>query len=54
VAAPVFAGSGEVVAAIGVSGTVSQINDEQLSAMGNIMRSTALRFSAQLGGWRSR
>jgi len=54
VAAPVFAGSGEVVAAIGVSGTVSQINDEQLSAMGNIMRSTALRFSAQLGGRRSR
>ncbi len=54
VAAPVFAGSGEVVAAIGVSGTVSQISDEQLSAMGNIMRSTALRFSAQLGGRRSR
>jgi IclR family acetate operon transcriptional repressor len=54
VAAPVVAASGEVVAAIGVSGTVMQINDEYLPAVGSLMRSTALRFSAQLGSRRGR
>jgi len=54
VAAPVVAASGEVVAAIGVSGTVTQINDEYLPVVGNMMRSTALKFSAQLGSRRSR
>ena len=54
VAAPVFAASGEVVAAIGVSGTVTQINDDYLPSVSTIMRSTALRFSAQLGSRRSR
>jgi len=54
VAAPVIAASGEVVAAIGVSGTVTQINDDYLPVVGNLMRSTALRFSAQLGSRRSR
>src|ERR1044072_8888058 len=34
VAAPVFAATGEVVAAIGVSGTVSQLNDEHLHCPG--------------------
>ncbi len=54
VAAPVFAGSGEVVAAIGVSGTVSQMNDDYLPAVGNIVRTAALKFSAQLGSRRNR
>lgn len=48
-AAPVFAAGGEVVAAIGVSGTVSQINDENFQTVGNILRSAALKLSAQLG-----
>lgn len=52
VAAPVFAASGEIVAAIGVSGTVSQINDTYLASVGNIVRTSALKFSAQLGGRR--
>jgi IclR family acetate operon transcriptional repressor len=52
VAAPVFAASGEIVAAIGVSGTVSQINDAYLDSVGNIVRTTALKFSAQLGSRR--
>jgi IclR family acetate operon transcriptional repressor len=54
VAAPVFSASGDVVAAIGVSGTVSQINDEHLPAVGNIIRTAALKLSAQLGGRNSR
>jgi IclR family KDG regulon transcriptional repressor len=54
VAAPVFAAGGEVVAAIGVSGTVSQINDDYLPSVGNIIRTAALKFSAQLGSRRSR
>ena len=49
VAAPVFAASGDVVAAIGVSATVSQINDEYLPAVCNIIRTAALKFSGQLG-----
>jgi IclR family transcriptional regulator, KDG regulon repressor len=49
VAAPVVAASGEVVAAIGVSGTVSQINDDYVLVLGNILRTTAIKFSAQLG-----
>ncbi|HKZ02181.1 MAG TPA: IclR family transcriptional regulator C-terminal domain-containing protein, partial [Pyrinomonadaceae bacterium] len=51
-AAPVFAASGEIVAAIGVSGTVSQLNDTHLDSVGNIVRTAALKFSAQLGGRR--
>lgn len=53
-AAPVFAASGEVVAAIGVSGTVSQISDEYLGSLGNIIRTAALKFSSQLGSRRLR
>jgi IclR family transcriptional regulator, KDG regulon repressor len=49
VAAPVFAASGEVVAAIGISGTVSQVNDDSLLSFGNILRSAALKLSGQLG-----
>ena len=54
VAAPVFSASGEVVAAIGVSGTVSQLNDEHLHSLGKIVQTAALKLSAQLGGRRSR
>jgi IclR family transcriptional regulator, KDG regulon repressor len=54
VAAPVFAATGEAVAAIGTSGTVSQISDAYLSSVGNIVRTAALKVSAQLGGRRSR
>ena len=54
VAAPVYAASGEVVAAIGVSGTVSQLNDDYLPSLGKIVQTTALKLSAQLGGRRNR
>ena len=54
VAAPVFSASGEVVAAIGVTGTVSQLNDEYLPSLGKIVQTAALKLSAQLGGRRSR
>ena len=49
VAAPVFAASGDVVAALGASGTVSQLNDDHLAAVGNIIRAAALKLSGQLG-----
>ncbi|MGI8836063.1 MAG: IclR family transcriptional regulator domain-containing protein [Pyrinomonadaceae bacterium] len=35
IAAPIFAASGEVVAAIGVSGTAGQISDEAIVKIGN-------------------
>src|SRR6267142_1457880 len=54
VAAPVFAASGEVVAALGASGTVSQLNDDHLAAVGNIIRTAALKLSGQLGSRPSR
>ena len=53
-AAPVFAATGEVVAAIGVSGTVGQISDDDVGKIGNLIRLTALKFSGQLGGRRGR
>jgi hypothetical protein len=34
---------------LGVSGTVSQINDDYVSSLGNILRTAAIKFSAQLG-----
>src|SRR6185295_4865360 len=49
VAAPVFAASGDVVAALGISGTVSQLNDDHLASVGNIIRAAALKLSGQLG-----
>ena len=54
VAAPVFSASGEVVAAIGVTGTVSQLIDDYLPSLGKIVQTAALKLSAQLGGRRSR
>ncbi len=53
-AAPVFSASGEVVAAIGVSGTVSQLNDDYLPSVGKIVQTSALKLSALLGGRRNR
>jgi DNA-binding IclR family transcriptional regulator len=49
VAAPVTAASGEVVASLGVSATVSQLHEEYLPVVINIVRSAALKLSAQLG-----
>jgi IclR family acetate operon transcriptional repressor len=54
VAAPVFSATGDVVAAIGLSGTVSQLNDDYLPSLGKIVQMAALKLSAQLGGRRSR
>lgn len=49
VAVPIFSASGEVVASIGVSATASQLNDDYLPAVGNILKAAALKLSAQLG-----
>jgi DNA-binding IclR family transcriptional regulator len=54
IAAPVSSASGEIVAAIGVSGTVSQLSDSYLDSVGNIVRNAAMKFSAQLGTYRSK
>ena len=54
VAAPVFSASGDVVAAIGVTGTVSQLHDDQLPSLGKTVQLAALKLSAQLGGRSSR
>jgi len=54
VAAPIFAANGEVVAAIGVSGTAGQLSDDTISKIGNLVRSTSLKFSSQLGARRGR
>ncbi|MGH9968841.1 MAG: IclR family transcriptional regulator [Pyrinomonadaceae bacterium] len=49
VAAPVMAPNGEVIAAIGISGTVGQMSDEQLARIGSIIRTSAMKLSGQLG-----
>lgn len=54
VAAPIFAAGGEVVAAIGVSGTAGQLSDDAIPKIGNLVRSTSLKFSSQLGARKSR
>ncbi|MEO7970524.1 MAG: IclR family transcriptional regulator [bacterium] len=54
VAAPIFAASGEVVAAIGVSGTAGQLSDEVVAKIGHLVRTTSLKFSSQLGARRGR
>ena len=51
VAAPVLSGTGDVVAAIGVSATASQLNDEYVPKVGNIVRLAAQKLSSQLGRW---
>lgn len=48
-AAPVMAPNGDVVAAIGISGTVGQISDEHLVRVGSVVRAAALKLSGQLG-----
>jgi DNA-binding IclR family transcriptional regulator len=54
VAAPVFAASGSVVAAIGVSGTAGQLSDDVMPKLGTMIRASALKFSAQLGARKGR
>jgi IclR family acetate operon transcriptional repressor len=49
VAAPVMASNGEVIAAIGISGTVGQISDEQMARIGSVVRTAAIKLSGQLG-----
>jgi DNA-binding IclR family transcriptional regulator len=49
VAAPVMAPNGEVIAAIGISGTVGQISDEHLARIGSVVRTAATKLSGQLG-----
>lgn len=49
IAAPVVAPSGEVIASIGVSGTIGQIPDEQLPRIGAVVRAAAVKLSGQLG-----
>jgi DNA-binding IclR family transcriptional regulator len=44
-----MASSGEVIAALGISGTVGQISDEQLARIGSIVRTSAIKLSGQLG-----
>jgi len=54
VAAPVFSASGDVVAAIGVTGPESRCGLAYLPSLGKIVQAAALKLSAQLGGRRSR
>jgi DNA-binding IclR family transcriptional regulator len=48
-AAPVMTPNGEVIAAIGISGTVGQISDEHLARIGSVVRTAAMKLSGQLG-----
>jgi IclR family transcriptional regulator, KDG regulon repressor len=49
VAAPIIAPNGEVIAAIGISGTVGQMPDDQIPRLGSIIRTAAIKLSGQLG-----
>jgi DNA-binding IclR family transcriptional regulator len=49
VAAPIFNGAGVAVAAIGLSGIVSQISDERIPLLGQTLRSAAELISTRLG-----
>lgn len=49
VAAPVMTPNGDVVAAMGISGTVGQISDEQFTRIGSIVQAAAMKLSGQLG-----
>jgi DNA-binding IclR family transcriptional regulator len=49
VAAPVLTASGDVIAAMGVSGTAGQIRDELIPKVGSVVRSAALKLTSQLG-----
>lgn len=49
VAAPVFDESNNIAAAIGVSGTVNQLDGERIPKVGNIVMSEALKLSLRLG-----
>lgn len=49
VAAPVVDSAGEVQVAIGVSGTISQVNEETLPKISEFVREAARKLSKQLG-----
>ncbi|HSE98003.1 MAG TPA: IclR family transcriptional regulator [Blastocatellia bacterium] len=49
VAAPVVDGAGRVIAAIGVSGTINQIDRASISKVADMTREAARRISKQLG-----
>jgi DNA-binding IclR family transcriptional regulator len=49
VAAPVFDATGRIAAAIGLSGIVSQIPDERIPVLGEMLRSSAELISTRLG-----
>jgi DNA-binding IclR family transcriptional regulator len=49
VAAPVFNATGEVIAALGTSGTSIQMNDANLSQIAESVRETAHKVSRQMG-----
>lgn len=48
VAAPVKA-NGEVIAAIGISGTVGEMSDDKVERIGSIIRTAATKLSAEVG-----
>lgn len=49
IGAPVFKAAGQVVAAISISGLISQITEENSSALAGQLRQTALELSRSLG-----
>lgn len=49
VAAPIFNATGAAVAAIGLSGIVSQVPDERIPVLGELLRSAADLISTRLG-----
>ena len=49
VAAPIYAAPGKVVAAIGLSGTATQIDLKRRDALGKLVRNYARQISARLG-----
>lgn len=49
VAAPVFNGDGRVEASVGMSGTLSQMTEETLPKMAELVKDAARRISQQLG-----
>jgi IclR family transcriptional regulator, acetate operon repressor len=53
VAAPIFGATGGVIAAVGISGIASQVPDERLPKLGELIRSRAMEISRRLG-WSER
>jgi DNA-binding IclR family transcriptional regulator len=49
VAAPIFDGMGRPIAAVSITGTTHQINDERIAPLGRIVKERAKAMSARLG-----